>query len=45
MATLDEKDIESVADKDSLIVLSDSDNLNSIEELMDAGGRRATKRA
>jgi hypothetical protein len=30
MATLDEKDIESVADKDSLIVLSDSDNLDSI---------------
>jgi hypothetical protein len=31
MATLDEKDIESVADKDSLKVLSDSDNLDSIK--------------
>jgi hypothetical protein len=40
MATLDEKDIESVADKDSLTVLSDSDNLDSIAALMEAGGRR-----
>jgi len=45
MATLDEKDIESVADKNSLMVLSDSDNLDSLKEVMDAGGRRATKRA
>jgi hypothetical protein len=46
MATLDEKDIESVgAGEDSLYVLSDSDNLDSFKAVMDAGGRRATKRA